>query len=238
MPLSGPGWLKFKLVILLQVVLNQNWANCFISQYENFSVRTNSLTETAHKDLKSYVITGNSNLYAVSKAIKEMIRNKARTYTEKVAEIKTRTRYEYLRRDWLRTVSKENLADALLNIKDPNVVKTLRGRPKNKNILYHSNGPPSSTRPSRLSSSTPQPKLPRRAANRAPQPVRQSLRRNRSEFEFDDDNGDQLALLALTQQSIQEEIVVATGFITPAAKKRRGGRRATAAPSSTTPANL
>jgi hypothetical protein len=87
--------------------VRHQWANCFISQYENFGVRTNSPTETAHKDLKSYVITGSSDLYAVSKAVEEMIRNKARTYTEKVAEMETRTRYEYLRRDWLRTVSKE-----------------------------------------------------------------------------------------------------------------------------------
>ncbi|KAK3903705.1 hypothetical protein C8A05DRAFT_14340 [Staphylotrichum tortipilum] len=142
---------------------------------------------------------------------------------------------EYIHpRWWLRQPL--NLADALLNIKDPDVVKTLRGRPKNKNIPYHGNEPPSSAEASRLSSA-PQPKLPRRAANRAPRPVRQSLRRNRSEFEYDDDNDDKLALLAPTQQGTQEEIVVATGFDAPAAK-RRGGRRAVATPSSTAPANL
>lgn len=117
-------------------------------------------------------------------------------------------------------------------------MKTLRGRPKNKNIPYYGNEPPSSAGASRLSSSAPQPKLPRRAANRASRPVRQSLRRNRSEFEYDDENDDKLALLAPAQQSTQEEIVVATGFVAPAAKKRRGGRRAVATPSSTAPANL
>ena len=93
------------------------WANCFISQYENFGVRTNSPTETAHKDLKSYIVTGNSDLYAVSKAIEEMIQNKARTYTEKVAEMETRTRYEYLHCEWLGAVSKEvgTKALALMN---------------------------------------------------------------------------------------------------------------------------
>lgn len=126
-------------------------------------------------------------------------------------------------------------------------MKTLRGRPKNKNIPYHGNEPLSSAGPSRPSSSAPQPKLPPKAANRAPQPVRQSIRRNRSEFEYNDDNGnsngngnsdDELALLAPTQQSTQEEIVVATGSVAPPAKKRRGGRRGAAAPSSTAPANL
>ncbi|KXH48535.1 hypothetical protein CNYM01_13049 [Colletotrichum nymphaeae SA-01] len=169
---------------------------------------TNGPTETAHKDLKSYVINGNSDLYAVAQAIEEMLRNKSRTYTERVAAMESRTRYEYLRRDWLGTVSKEhqralpslptdqiprppdlspcsgsftnqdrlpcshklldlmkrnepltkmyihprwwlrqplNLRDALLNIKDPAIITTLRGRPKNKNIAclprHHDDSP-------------------------------------------------------------------------------------------------
>ncbi|KAI8314936.1 hypothetical protein K4K61_003382 [Colletotrichum sp. SAR11_59] len=60
--------------------LRHQWAQCFISEYENYGVRTNSPTETAHKDLKSYVITGHSDLLGVSQAIDEMLRNKERTY--------------------------------------------------------------------------------------------------------------------------------------------------------------
>ncbi|KAI3527251.1 mutator-like element [Colletotrichum abscissum] len=33
------------------IPLRHQWAQCFISEYENFGVRTNSPTETAHKDL-------------------------------------------------------------------------------------------------------------------------------------------------------------------------------------------
>ncbi|KAK1621428.1 hypothetical protein BDP81DRAFT_362582 [Colletotrichum phormii] len=99
--------LALKYITDTYLPLRYQWANCFISQCENFGVRTNSPTETAHKDLKSYVINGNSDLYAVAQAIEEMLRNKARTYRERVAAMESRTRYEYLRRDWLETVSKE-----------------------------------------------------------------------------------------------------------------------------------
>jgi hypothetical protein len=36
----------------------EQWAECFIRRYRNFGQRVNSPAETAHKDVKSYLITG------------------------------------------------------------------------------------------------------------------------------------------------------------------------------------
>ncbi|KAK4174908.1 hypothetical protein QBC36DRAFT_191191, partial [Triangularia setosa] len=120
---------------------------------------------------------------------------------------------------------RRNIANTLLNIKDPDIVKTLRGRPRNKHIVYREeNQPPSSSVPQ------PKAKAPRKSKNPAPRPVKQSIRRNRSEFEYDN----KLALQAASQQSTQDTIMVASGPPPPAAKKRRGGRHATA-PSSSAP---
>ncbi|EAQ92090.1 predicted protein [Chaetomium globosum CBS 148.51] len=116
---------------------------------------------------------------------------------------------------WLRQPL--NIPNTLLNIKDPEIVKTLRCRTRNKPIAYREeNQPPSSSAPQ------PKAKAPRKSKNPAPRPVKQSIRRNRSEFEEDEDK---LALPAASQQSTQDTIMVASGPPPPAAKKRRGGRR-------------
>jgi hypothetical protein len=89
------------------IPLRYQWATCFISQYENFGVRTNSPTETAHKDIKSYVINGNTDLHSLSQALEEMIRNKSRSYTQSIAEQENKVRRRYLGQEWLGQVSKE-----------------------------------------------------------------------------------------------------------------------------------
>ncbi|KAK1635514.1 hypothetical protein BDP81DRAFT_321785 [Colletotrichum phormii] len=231
--------------------------------------------------------------------------------------MESRTRYEYLRRDWLETVSKEvglkalelisaqhqralpslptdqiprppdlppcsgsftnqyrlscshklldlmkrkepltkmyihprwslrqplNFRDALLNIKDPAVVTTLRGRPKNKNIAYHGTLPTPSSSGAPTSSAAPgrptarAPRQPRRAQYPASRPVRQSIRRNRSAFKYDDED-------ELASQSTQSTIIVGGSQVVeveeaqrPAAKRR--SRRLQAPPASTAPAQL
>ncbi|KAJ4994735.1 hypothetical protein K4K48_012083 [Colletotrichum sp. SAR 10_66] len=78
-----------------------------LNEYKNYSVRTNSPTETAHKDLKSYIISGHSDLLSVSQAINEMLQNKEHTYSERVAKIEKRSRREYLSQPWLTEISKK-----------------------------------------------------------------------------------------------------------------------------------
>ncbi|EGY23413.1 uncharacterized protein VDAG_04851 [Verticillium dahliae VdLs.17] len=232
------------------------WAHCYISQYTNFGVRTNSPTETAHKDIKSFVVNGNSDLFALANAVDQMLKNKQRTYTERIAEMETKTRRIYLGQDWLGTVSKEvgyhalgllskqrlialtalptaekpnppglqpcqvrftnqyrlpcshrllelfkagkqltkdfihprwwlrqplNVADSLLGIKDPKIVTSLRGRPRNDRTSSGVDTPSSSAAPASSAG-----RQPRQASNPAPRPVRASIRRNRSAFEDDD----------------------------------------------------
>jgi hypothetical protein len=77
------------------------WAHCYISQYTNFGVRTNSPTETAHKDIKSFVVNGNSDLFALATAIDQMLKNKQRTYMKRVLEMEAKTRREYLTQEWV-----------------------------------------------------------------------------------------------------------------------------------------
>lgn len=83
------------------------WAQCYISEYENFGVRTNSPTETAHKDLKSYVVSGNTDLISLAKAINEMLSNKEMTYVNLCAAMEMRSRRDYLQQGWLNVVAKQ-----------------------------------------------------------------------------------------------------------------------------------
>ena len=48
------------------------WAQCFIKHYRNFGQRVNSPNETAHKALRSFLITGRSHLLTLHNAIVEM----------------------------------------------------------------------------------------------------------------------------------------------------------------------
>ncbi|KAK1712220.1 uncharacterized protein BDZ83DRAFT_757092 [Colletotrichum acutatum] len=89
------------------IPLRHQWTQCFISEYEKFDVRTNSPTGTAHKDLKSYIITGHADLYTVFGASDEMLANREKGYVEATAIIESRTRREYPRQPWLGDVTKQ-----------------------------------------------------------------------------------------------------------------------------------
>jgi hypothetical protein len=47
----------------------EQWACCFIKRYCNFGQRVNSPVETAHKDVKSFLLSGTSDLLHLHNAI-------------------------------------------------------------------------------------------------------------------------------------------------------------------------
>lgn len=80
----------------------EQWAGCYISRYRNFGQRVNSPVETAHKDVKSYLVTGTSDLLHLHDALIEMIRNKERSYKETAAQQQMRQRRRFLgQSSWL-----------------------------------------------------------------------------------------------------------------------------------------
>lgn len=57
------------------------WAKCDIDYYRNFGQRVNSPVETAHKDVKSYLIVGTRDLLHLHTALTQMLKRKERDYT-------------------------------------------------------------------------------------------------------------------------------------------------------------
>jgi len=77
------------------------WAQCFIKHYRNFGQRVNSPNETAHKALKSILITGRGHLLTLHNAIVEMNSRKQRIYEEKATEQDLRLVNTYRNQEWL-----------------------------------------------------------------------------------------------------------------------------------------
>lgn len=80
----------------------EQWAACYISRYRNFGQRVNSPVETAHKDVKSYLLTGTSDLLHLHDALTEMIKNKEKSYLQTAAHQEMRQRRIFLgQSSWL-----------------------------------------------------------------------------------------------------------------------------------------
>jgi hypothetical protein len=79
----------------------QQWAKCYIDRYRNYGQRVNSPCETAHKDVKSYLINGQSDLLHLHIALEQMIEKKERDYKQQAAEMQMRQRRKYLTQTWL-----------------------------------------------------------------------------------------------------------------------------------------
>jgi hypothetical protein len=58
----------------------EQWARCYIKRYRNFGQRVNSPVETAHKDVKSFLITGTSDLLYLHNAICLMLEKRERDH--------------------------------------------------------------------------------------------------------------------------------------------------------------
>lgn len=77
------------------------WAGCYIRNYRNFGQRVNSPVETAHKDVKSYLVTGTGDLLHLHHALLQVISRKKEAYEIRAADMSMRQRREYVGREWL-----------------------------------------------------------------------------------------------------------------------------------------
>ncbi|KKO96460.1 hypothetical protein THAR02_11439 [Trichoderma harzianum] len=81
------------------------WADqflqCRIKRYRNFGQRTNSPTETAHKDIKSYLVTGTGDLLHLHEALVQMLAKKERDYLQTAAKQEMKLRKRYIGQKWL-----------------------------------------------------------------------------------------------------------------------------------------
>jgi hypothetical protein len=85
----------------------EQWAKCFIDRYRNYGQRVNSPVETAHKDLKSYLLKGTADLLTLHECIIQMLAKKERDYNNKAAEMEMRLRRAFLGKLWLGTLTTE-----------------------------------------------------------------------------------------------------------------------------------
>lgn len=80
----------------------EQWARCFIKRYRNFGQRVNSPVETAHKDVKSFLITGTGDLLHLHNAICLMLAKKERDYDQNAARMQIRQRQRFINQQhWL-----------------------------------------------------------------------------------------------------------------------------------------
>ncbi|KAK4234016.1 hypothetical protein C8A03DRAFT_38227, partial [Achaetomium macrosporum] len=63
--------------------VKEQWAGAWISRVRNFGQRTTSTTESAHRELKSYLVSGKSHLYRLHEVISEMLGAKETTFKER-----------------------------------------------------------------------------------------------------------------------------------------------------------
>ncbi|KAG5937372.1 hypothetical protein E4U59_004405 [Claviceps monticola] len=79
----GLGWEKplgsIKKMRILQYTTREympwryQWAKCFIGHYRNFGQSVNSLVESAHKQLKSFLVGGRGHLFHLHESIEQML---------------------------------------------------------------------------------------------------------------------------------------------------------------------
>ncbi len=93
--------------------VKKEWAKCYINQYLNFGARTTSPTESAHRDLKSYLISGKSNLYRLHEVAETMIQNKETWFTQEVDRQAQRQRTKFGGQAWLGSTPREVSYEAI-----------------------------------------------------------------------------------------------------------------------------
>ncbi|KAK1246767.1 hypothetical protein MKX08_000569 [Trichoderma sp. CBMAI-0020] len=80
----------------------EQWARCFIKRYRNFGQKVNSPVETAHKDVKSFLVSGTSDLLHLHNAIILMLTKKERDYEQNAARMQMRQRQRFIQQQhWL-----------------------------------------------------------------------------------------------------------------------------------------
>jgi hypothetical protein len=85
------------------------WAAAWTSRYRNYGIRTTSPTEAAHRDLKSYLLKGTSDLFRLHEVLVQMLQAKERTFLEAISHQKKKQRYQFSGRgsQWLGTTTRE-----------------------------------------------------------------------------------------------------------------------------------
>jgi hypothetical protein len=98
------------LLTYIQVTLmpvRRQWAQCWICKNLNFGLRVTSPTESAHSDLKSYLVTGKADLFTVGKSVAQMVADILENYFQKLARDEITIRQEYIHREWLGDIPKK-----------------------------------------------------------------------------------------------------------------------------------
>lgn len=75
--------------------MRYQWADCFIGNYCSFGQRTTSPTESANKQVKSYLTSGLSDLLTLVNVIQEMVVDKHHRYVEELALQQVRNRQDF-----------------------------------------------------------------------------------------------------------------------------------------------
>ncbi|KFA77851.1 hypothetical protein S40288_09761 [Stachybotrys chartarum IBT 40288] len=84
----------------------RQWVKCYTDHYRNFGLRVNSPTETAHKDVKSYLVSGFTDLLQLHLSLVQMMERKERDDCQNAGITRQRQRREVvgLGRKWLGNV--------------------------------------------------------------------------------------------------------------------------------------
>lgn len=77
------------------------WAQYLISCYRNYGQRVNSPVEAAHRQLKSFLMTGTGHLYHLHQALIQMIEHKKRVYAQERARQEVKQLLIYRDVSWL-----------------------------------------------------------------------------------------------------------------------------------------
>ena len=85
--------------------VRQQWARCYIKEYRNFGARSTSPTEGSKKDVKSYLIHGNSDPFTLAKSTEELVITKEDSYTKQLTYEDVIIRNNFLGREWLHGIS-------------------------------------------------------------------------------------------------------------------------------------
>lgn len=75
--------------------LREQWAGCYTSSYKNFGQRTTSPTESSNKMIKSYLLTGTSNLLELFKAIRQLVNDQQNRYYDELAGQRSRMKRHF-----------------------------------------------------------------------------------------------------------------------------------------------
>ena len=89
-------------LLSVYIPLGDQFLQCRIKRYRNYSQRTNSPTKTAHKDVKSHLLTGTGDLLHLNEAIVQMLAKKEQDYKQIAARQEMQLRQRFVSRGWLR----------------------------------------------------------------------------------------------------------------------------------------